>query len=46
MSTPLGNDLMFYIKTTETCNLNCDHCFTNGKNGRKIYFHPESIADW
>ena len=37
---------MFYIKTTETCNLNCDHCFTNGKNGRKIYFHPESIADW
>jgi radical SAM protein with 4Fe4S-binding SPASM domain len=46
MSTPLSNDLMFYIKTTETCNLNCDHCFTNGKNGRKIYFHPESIADW
>ena len=48
MSTPtnLGNDLLFYIKTTETCNLNCDHCFTNGKNGRKIYFHPESIADW
>ena len=46
MSTPLGNDLMFYIKTTKTCNLNCDHCFTNGKNGRKIYFHPESIADW
>ena len=48
MSTPtnLGSDLLFYIKTTETCNLNCDHCFTNGKNGRKIYFHPESIADW
>jgi|TARA_B110000459_G_scaffold68645_1_gene77114 radical SAM protein with 4Fe4S-binding SPASM domain len=49
MTTPnssLGNDLLFYIKTTETCNLNCDHCFTNGKNGRKIYFHPESIADW
>ena len=37
---------MFYIKTTETCNLNCDHCFTSGKNGRKIYFHPDKVADW
>lgn len=42
----IKNDLYFYIKTTETCNLNCDHCFTNGKNGRKIYFDPEKVADW
>jgi len=26
----LLDDLMFYIKTTETCNLNCAHCFTSG----------------
>ena len=42
----IKNDLYFYIKTTETCNLNCDHCFTNGKNGRKIYFDPEKVAEW
>ena len=37
---------MFYIKTTETCQLNCKHCFTSGKNGRKIYFNPTKTADW
>jgi len=40
------NDLMFYIKTTETCNLHCDHCYTSGKNGRKIFFDPIKTADW
>jgi radical SAM protein with 4Fe4S-binding SPASM domain len=35
---------IFYIKTTETCNLNCSHCFTSGKNGRKIYFNPVTTA--
>lgn len=35
---------VFYIKTTETCNLNCDHCFTSGSKGRKIYFDPEKTA--
>lgn len=39
-------DLMIYIKTTETCQLNCDHCFTNGTNGRKIYFDPDRTIDW
>lgn len=38
--------LNFYIKTTETCNLNCHHCYTSGKNGRKIYFNPEKVANW
>lgn len=37
---------MFYIKTTETCNLNCAHCFTSGQNGKKIYFDPKKVADW
>jgi len=37
---------MFYLKTTETCNLNCKHCFTNGSNGAKVYWKPELIIDW
>lgn len=39
-------DWMFYIKTTETCNLNCDHCFTSGKNGAKVFFDPTAVANW
>lgn len=35
-----------YLKTTETCQLNCKHCFTNGINGRKIYFNPEKTVSW
>lgn len=35
-----------YVKTTGTCNLNCDHCFTNGKNGDKTQFDPEQTAAW
>ena len=38
--------MMVYLKTTETCNLNCDHCFTNGKFGRKIYFDVDRTVDW
>lgn len=37
---------MFYLKTTETCNLNCKHCFTNGKNGPKIYWDTDKLIDW
>ena len=37
---------MFYLKTTETCQLNCKHCFTNGINGAKIYFNPDKTIDW
>jgi radical SAM protein with 4Fe4S-binding SPASM domain len=39
-------DLMIYLKTTETCNLNCRHCFTNGINGAKIYWDHIKVADW
>lgn len=42
----IQNNLVFYIKTTETCNLDCSHCFTSGKNGKKIYFDPEKVALW
>ena len=36
--------IVFYVKTTETCNLNCEHCFTSGSKGRKIFFNPEDTA--
>jgi radical SAM protein with 4Fe4S-binding SPASM domain len=30
--------MMLYLKTTETCQLNCSHCFTNGILGKKGWF--------
>jgi radical SAM protein with 4Fe4S-binding SPASM domain len=39
-------DLMIYLKTTETCNLNCLHCFTSGSKGAKIYWDYKKVADW
>ncbi len=38
--------LHIYLKTTETCQLNCAHCFTSGILGRKIYFDPDKVIDW
>jgi radical SAM protein with 4Fe4S-binding SPASM domain len=38
--------LNVYLKTTETCNLNCKHCFTSGKNGKKIYWNVDLVANW
>lgn len=35
-----------YLKTTETCQLNCKHCFTNGINGKKIYFDAQKTVKW
>jgi radical SAM protein with 4Fe4S-binding SPASM domain len=35
-----------YVKTTGTCNLDCQHCFTNGKNGDKTQFDPDVTAAW
>lgn len=40
------NEVMIYLKTTETCQLNCSHCFTNGINGKKIYFDPDKVSNW
>ena len=39
-------DLMIYLKTTETCQLDCAHCFTSGSQGRKIYFNVPKTIDW
>jgi radical SAM protein with 4Fe4S-binding SPASM domain len=39
-------ELMIYLKTTETCNLNCKHCFTNGTNGAKIYWDHIKVTKW
>jgi len=39
-------ELSIYLKTTETCNLNCKHCFTNGSNGSKIYWNHTKVSDW
>lgn len=35
----MNNDLMIYLKTTDTCQLNCDHCFTSGSKGKKGWFN-------
>lgn len=37
---------MVYLKTTETCQLNCSHCFTNGINGKKGWFDPVATVDF
>lgn len=34
----MTNDLIVYLKTTDTCQLNCDHCFTSGSRGVKGWF--------
>lgn len=40
----LTNDLIVYLKTTDTCQLDCKHCFTNGINGKKGWFDaPRTI---
>jgi len=39
-------DIMVYLKTTETCNLNCSHCFTSGTSGRKIYWDHNKTIEW
>lgn len=40
------NDFMCYLKTTDTCNLHCNHCFTNGTNGKKGWFDVEATIDF
>lgn len=42
----LAPSVQTYLKTTETCQLNCRHCFTSGSNGPKIYFKPKKVIDF
>ena len=35
-----------YLKTTETCNLDCSHCYTSGSKGRKIFWDIEKVKTW
>lgn len=37
---------MVYLKTTDTCQLDCKHCFTNGKNGAKGWFDEVKTVDF
>lgn len=39
-------EILIYLKTTETCNLNCLHCFTSGSRGAKIYWDHTATAKW
>lgn len=39
-------EIVIYLKTTETCNLNCLHCFTSGSRGAKIFWNHTAVADW
>jgi len=39
-------EMMVYLKTTETCQLNCEHCFTSGTNGKKGWFDVEATVDF
>lgn len=34
-----------YVKTTSTCNLNCDYCYTGGRV-KDIRFDPVKTSDW
>jgi radical SAM protein with 4Fe4S-binding SPASM domain len=42
----LSKNIQVYLKTTETCNLNCKHCFTSGSKGAKIFFNPDKTIDF
>lgn len=42
----LSEHLQVYLKTTETCQLNCKHCFTSGSNGAKVFFNPDKVINF
>ncbi|MFP5459620.1 MAG: radical SAM protein [Bacteriovoracia bacterium] len=46
MSIVLAPSVSVYLKTTETCNLNCAHCFTSGSKGAKVFFSPEKVISF
>jgi radical SAM protein with 4Fe4S-binding SPASM domain len=42
----LSKNLQIYLKTSDTCNLNCSHCFTSGSRGAKNFFDPLLTSDF
>lgn len=40
------NYFNIFFKTYSGCQLNCDHCMTNGKNGGNTVFNLEKSLDW
>ena len=35
-----------YLKTTDSCNLNCSHCFTSGNEKDRYYWQLPETRDW
>ena len=35
-----------YLKTTDSCNLNCKHCFTEGSAPERNFWNVEKTIDW
>jgi len=35
-----------YVKTTDTCQLNCRHCFTGGDKNQKNFFSPIQVSSF
>lgn len=35
-----------YVKPTDTCNLDCNHCFTSGSKGAKTIWDIDKVTDW
>lgn len=35
-----------YLKTTDTCNLNCSHCFTGGSNTPRYLWRVDETLKW
>ena len=35
-----------YLKTTESCNLSCKHCFTGGDNPPRFFWKDEQLKEW
>ncbi|WP_127714885.1 4Fe-4S cluster-binding domain-containing protein [Halobacteriovorax sp. HLS] len=40
------DNLQFYVRTAENCNLNCKHCFTSGRNGDPSVFNAENTSNY
>lgn len=39
-------ELILYLKTTESCQLNCAHCFTGGNASNAKLFDPDATVEW